>query len=241
MAGRRALVTGGGSGIGFAAARRLAAAGGSVAVVDIRHDLLAGAGHVVAIDADVGDERSIAAAVEHAASELGGLDSVVACAGVLDTGATHELSLAAWERMLRINLTGTFLTVKHALPHLLESGGGSVVTVGSVASVVAGGYTSSYDASKSGVLGFTRAVAVEYADRGIRANCVCPGHVATNLKAHSAETMGSNPSVEGRVRVPITRRADPDEVAAVIAFLCSDESSFMTGTTVMVDGGFTAV
>jgi NAD(P)-dependent dehydrogenase (short-subunit alcohol dehydrogenase family) len=240
MAGTRALVTGAGSGIGQAVARRLASAG-PVAALDVRHDLLVDQGHAVAIEADVGDESSMARAVEQAAVAMGGLDVVVACAGVLDAGATHELSLDAWERMLRINLTGTFLTVKHALPHLLEAGGGSIVTVGSIASVVAGGYASSYDASKSGVLGFTRAVAVEYADKGIRANCVCPGHVATNLKAHSAETMGSTPSVAGRVSVPITRRADPDEVAAVIAFLCSDESSFMTGATLMVDGGFTAV
>jgi NAD(P)-dependent dehydrogenase (short-subunit alcohol dehydrogenase family) len=237
----RAVVTGGGSGIGLATARRLAGDGAAVAAVDIRFDEDAARFPVLAIPGDVGDETSIAEAVNRAASQLGGLDAVVACAGVVHAQATHELRLDDWERLLRVNLTGTFLAVKHALPHLLAAGGGSIVTIGSIASVVAGGYAASYDASKSGVLGFTRAVAVEYADRGIRANCVCPGHVATELKAHSAESTGLGGSVAGRVAVPMPRRADPGEVANVIAFLCSDESSFMTGATLMVDGGFTAV
>lgn len=194
----------------------------------------------MALKADVSDAPSIAHAVTRAAGELGGLDTIVACAGVLHSEPTHGMSLDVWELVLRVNLTGTFLTVRYGLPHLLEAGGGSIVTIGSVASVVAGGYASCYDASKSGVLGFTRAVAVEYADRGVRANCLCPGHVATKLKAHSGEAiarLGSTSEpvpVAGRVSVPASRPADPDEVAAVVAFLCSDDSSFMTGGAVMV-------
>jgi NAD(P)-dependent dehydrogenase (short-subunit alcohol dehydrogenase family) len=254
MRGRRAFVTGGASGIGLACAVRLAAEGATVAVADVRADLAtqvvaritAERGRAVAITTDVSDETSTAAAVASAADQLGGLDTIVACAGVLHAAMTHELTLQQWQRVIGVNLTGTFLPVREALPHLLEAGGGSIVTIGSIASVVAGGYAASYDASKAGVVALTRAVAVQYADRGVRANCVCPGHVATSLKAHSTETMAGPVSAPSsgpvnRVQAPMTRRADPAEVAAVVAFLCSDESTFMTGATVMVDGGYTTV
>jgi NAD(P)-dependent dehydrogenase (short-subunit alcohol dehydrogenase family) len=144
--------------------------------------------------------------------------------------------------MLRVNLTGTFLPVRECLPHLLEAGGGSVVTIGSAASLIAGGYASSYDAAKGGVLAFTRAIGAEYADRGIRANCICPGRVATNLKATSADALGP-PSLAParRVQAPMERAADAAELAAVVAFLCAADSSFMTASAVVVDGGLTAV
>jgi NAD(P)-dependent dehydrogenase (short-subunit alcohol dehydrogenase family) len=254
MRGRRAFVTGGGSGIGLASAVRLAAEGAAVAVADVRTDLAtqvaaritAARGRAVAITTDVSDETSTATAVTAAADQLGGLDTIVACAGVLHAAMTHELTLQQWQRVIGINLTGTFLPVREALPHLLDAGGGSIVTIGSIASVVAGGYAASYDASKAGVVALTRAVAVQYADRGVRANCVCPGHVATSLKAHSTDTMAGPVSAPSsgpvnRVQAPMTRRADPAEIAAVVAFLCSEESTFMTGTTVMVDGGYTTV
>jgi NAD(P)-dependent dehydrogenase (short-subunit alcohol dehydrogenase family) len=255
LAGRRAFVSGAGSGIGRACAIRLAADGAAVAVVDLRAELASevasaiadAGGTALAVAAHVADTRSVADAVEAAVDRLGGLDTLVACAGILHAGPTHEMDLALWELTLRVNLTGTFLVLRHGLGHLLAAGGGAVVTIGSVASLVAGGYSSSYDASKGGVLQLTRAVAVEYADRGIRANCVCPGAVATKLKAHSAEAIGPLPgtgtraSPPKRVAVPVNRHADPAEIAAVVAFLCSDDASFLTGTAVPVDGGHTAV
>ena len=143
------------------------------------------------------------------------LDTVVACAGLAYPGATHEMPLAAWETMIRVNLTGTFLTVKHALPHLLDAGGGSIVTIGSIASLVAAGQSSAYDASKGGVLQFTRAIAVEYVDHGIRANCVCPGVVATGLGANSravtdhASVRASGRAPAERLDVPMSRRRRP--------------------------------
>jgi NAD(P)-dependent dehydrogenase (short-subunit alcohol dehydrogenase family) len=157
------------------------------------------------------------------------------------------MGLDLWNLTLRVNLTGTFLVVRDGLAHLLAAGGGAIVTIGSIASVVAGGYSSSYDASKGGVLQLTRAVAAEYADRGIRANCVLPGAVSTNLKAHSEESVGpragtgTRPSPPKRVDVPMNRHADPSEIAAVVSFLCSDDASFLTGGAVPVDGGHTAV
>jgi 3-oxoacyl-[acyl-carrier protein] reductase len=152
------------------------------------------------------------------------------------------MALELWELTLRVNLTGTFLAVRECIPHLLDAGGGSVVTIGSVASIVAGGYSSSYDASKGGVLQFTRAVGAEYAERGIRANCICPGAVTTNLKRTSAEVAGPPTGQPAKwVVAPMDRHADPAELAAVVAFMCCDDSSFMTGSAVMVDGGLSAV
>lgn len=255
LQGRRALVTGAGSGIGLATSLRLAEEGAAVAAVDVRQEaadeaallVTKNGGTALAVAADVGDEDSMAAAVACAVGGLGGLDTVVACAGITMAGATDSFALDAWDTMLRVNLTGVFLTVKHSVPHLVDAGGGAIVTIGSVASLVAAGRTSAYDASKGGVLLFTRAVAVEYVEQGIRANCVCPGVVETNLLQNSRQivemprggSQGVAPS--SRIQVPMARPAAPSEMASVVAFLCSDDASFLTGAAIPVDGGYTAV
>jgi NAD(P)-dependent dehydrogenase (short-subunit alcohol dehydrogenase family) len=254
LAGRRAIVTGAGSGIGRATVRRLADDGAMVTVMDIRpgaaeqvvDEVATSGGRAVAACGDVREEAAVEAAIETAVQAFGGLDTVVACAGVTASGPTHRTTVADWELLIGINLTGVFLTVKHALPHLLDAGGGAIVTIGSVASLVAAGRTTSYDAAKGGVLQFTRAVAVEYVDHGIRANCVCPGRVATDLAANSRELAvhmepGADVGPSARLRMPMPRLSDPSEIAAVVAFLCSDEASFITGAAVPVDGGYTAI
>jgi len=255
LEGRKALVTGGGSGIGRAVARRLAAEGAAVGVLDVRKGAaeqvaseLAHHGAAAAWkDCDVRSEDQVVSSVDAVASELGGLDIAVTCAGISISGTTSTTTLDDWNLVIGINLTGTFLTIRHALPHLCQAGSSSIVTIGSVASLVAAGRTASYDAAKAGVLQLTRSVAAEFADQGVRANCVCPGLIATDLGANSWEI--ARPGAEGpmpeapkvRITPPISRRAAPEEVAAAVAFLCTDEASFFTGAAIPIDGGYTAI
>lgn len=255
LAGRRALVTGAGSGIGRATAQRLASEGAAVACLDVREqiaretaELITDAGGTaVYARCDVASEQQVQDAVGTAIAQLGGLDIAVASAGIASRGLVHELTLADWEAVLRVNLTGVFLTCKHAIPPLLEAPASSVITIGSVSSVIigAGGSAASYKAAKGGVLQLTRQIAVDYAERGLRANCVCPGAVATNLGRHNRElawtTTDPSPPTKITIQPPMKRYSDPAEIAAVVAFLASDDASFITGSAVMADGGLTAI
>jgi NAD(P)-dependent dehydrogenase (short-subunit alcohol dehydrogenase family) len=256
--GRRALITGAASGIGLASAMRLASEGADVVLLDVDGERAKlAAAKVAALDvnavglaANVGDEGALHKAVEEGVAIIGGLDTVVACAGITHEGSTHTLKLEDWDLVLRVNLTGVFLTIKHTIPHLIAAGGGSIVTLGSIGGLIAAGRVSSYDASKGGVLSLTRYVADEYAENGIRANCIIPGTVETNL-AETSQRVARPDEPQWRAAVPERRytrvktvpqqrRADPSEIASVVAFLSSDDASFMTGATVAVDGGFTA-
>lgn len=251
LQGRRALITGAASGIGLATAERLSAEGARVALVDVRGDDARAAasgvgGESIGLACDVGDELSVRAAVDATIERFQGLDIVVTCAGITRSSDTHTCALEEWDAVIRTNLTGTFLVLKHSIPHLLAGRGGAIVTVGSVASIVAASRAASYDASKGGVLQLTRAVAVEYVDGGIRANCVLPGVTRTHLAATSTALHGpmktaTSPPAASRVRIPMQRQADPSEIAGVVAFLVSDDASFITGAAIAADGGYTAV
>jgi NAD(P)-dependent dehydrogenase (short-subunit alcohol dehydrogenase family) len=257
LAGRVVLVTGGGSGMGKGVCERIAAEGAAVAVVDIREHLAAdvaaaivdAGGRAVAIACDVSDEAQVAAAVERTVGELGGLWGLVANAGTAGRGWIHELTLDDWNFVLGVNLTGAFLCAKHAIPHLLAGGGGSIVVTSSIAGSVVGaaGSAASYAVSKAGVIQLARQIAVDYGDRGIRANAIQPSGIAdSNLARHAAEDRARQttpPADLPRPKpwLPIRRAGHPrDEYGATVAFLLSDDAGFITGTAIPVDGGYLA-
>ena len=248
------IVTGGGSGIGKAAAARLAAEGASVVVADVRAEsavqaaaeITQSGGQAIAVACDVAQESEVAALVSAATQAFGGIDGVFANAGTAGVGWIHETPLEEWERVIRVNLTGAFLLAKHTLPQLIARGGGAIVTTGSIASVVVGGGGSaaSYAASKGGLLQLTRQIAVDYGSQRIRANCLCPGFVQTNIGAHVREdTPGraDKPLPRPKIFTPLGRAATADELAAAASFLLSDDASFITGIALLADGGLTAL
>jgi NAD(P)-dependent dehydrogenase (short-subunit alcohol dehydrogenase family) len=249
LGGRVALVTGGASGIGRATVERLVAAGASVVVADLDGPtaarLVAGlpddaAGRARSVEADVTDPAAVDAAVATAVDELGGLHLAVNSAGTAGTfAALPDQRLEAWERTLAVNLTGTFLCLQRELPAIVASGGGAVVNVSSAAGLMGFANLPAYVASKHGVIGLTKSVALEYARAGVRVNAVCPASIRTPMLEGFAG--GDEQVLEGMGRgQPVGRLGTPEEVAAAIVWLCSDAASFVTGHAMAVDGGVLA-
>lgn len=254
---RTILVTGAASGIGEASARRFAAEGARVALIDVSaeaaqrvaHDLSADGVTAWAFGVDVRDAAGVDQAIDTITAAWGEIDVLFTAAGVAGSSTpSHELSDEAWEAVLGINLTGTFTVARAVLRSMVRAGRGSIVTCGSTSSFVAtlGGGMPAYRASKGGVKMLTQTLAMEYAAHGIRVNCVCPGAVVTNLKRNTSDlvppsTTATQPTAPRRtLAVPMGRYGTADEIAATVAFLASDDASYITGQSLLVDGGVTA-
>lgn len=238
-----AVVTGGASGIGLATARRLHAEGACVVISDVSDE--AGEAAAAALGdracyqhADVADYDQVEALMARAEAAFGGLDIVFNNAGIGSFAAAPDLSVEDWRRVIDIDLSGVFYGCKAAIPRLRARGGGAIVNTASISGLGGDFSFAAYNAAKAGVINLTRAVAIDHAREGIRVNAVCPGPVDTPIIAGIGQFQGVRQMWDEAV--PMGRFAQPEEIAAVVAFLASGDASYMTGAIIPVDGGVTA-
>lgn len=233
MSRRGALVTGGARGIGRAVADRLAAGGAAVAIVDVDHAGAGDHGHL-ALAADVADAPAVTAAVDEAAERLGGLSVVVTSAGFGTARSLDRYRDDEWARLVGVNLTGVWHTIRAAIPHLRRSGDASIVNVAGTAASRPTRGEGPYAAAKAGVVALTKTAALEYAPE-VRVNAVSPGYIATRL----TRAVTDDPDLRARVerRIPLGRIGTVADVAGVVAFLCSPDAAYLTGQDIVVDGG----
>jgi len=245
--GKVAIVTGSSSGIGRAIVRRLAAAGWAVVVNSrniraserVANSIVAAGGQAVAVVADVTKERDAERLVAAAVQSFGALDLLVNNAGVGDVTPSDALPLVSWQMVLDTNLTAAFLCSRAAAPHMLDQGGRIIVNISSVLGHAGLPGRAAYSASKAGLSGLTRALAVEWGPRGVRVVTVSPGYVATEMVRERVEE-GALAVDNVEIRVPSRRLGQPDEVAAVVAFVASPGGSYVNGAETVVDGGLQA-
>ncbi|OBH32954.1 short-chain dehydrogenase [Mycobacterium sp. E1715] len=257
LEGKRILVTGAASGIGQATALRLLDEGATVVASDVaeagldatrsRADEAATARRLTTLPMDVGNEDSVIDGVCMAVETLGGLDSLVNAAGILRAAHTHETTLDLWNQIIGVNLTGTFLVVREALPTLLGNSRSTIVNFSSTSASFAHPYMAAYAASKGGIQAFTHSLALEYARDGLRAVCVAPGSIKSGITDATGGYIPKDadwalfsrlmPILPTTVESSGTGMADPSVVAGVIAMLVSEDGAFITGTEIRIDGG----
>ncbi|HMJ15491.1 MAG TPA: SDR family NAD(P)-dependent oxidoreductase [Polyangiaceae bacterium] len=237
------LVTGAASGIGKATALRLAEEGASVACVDIDGDAAARTAEAItaldraalALSCDVSNEAAVQAVVEQVVARFGKLDVLCNIAGILRSDHTHELKLDDWQRVLSVNLTGTFLMCRAAIPHLLKTRG-NIVNMSSTAALGSHPWMAAYAASKGGILSMSRALSVEYVKQGLRVNAICPGGIKTGLHQNFSLPKGADFDLL-KGAIPFVEFVGPEQIAAAVAFVASDEASYMNGEEIRIDGG----
>lgn len=237
------LVTGAASGIGRATAERLANEGARLALCDVTADALEATARtcresgasVHEVVADVSSERAVVDLVAGTVEAFGGLDVVCNVAGILAFEDSRRTTLADFDRILAVNLTGTFLVCREALDHLLASGG-NIVNISSTAALAGHPWTAAYSASKGGVLALTLTLAVEFGKQGVRSNAIAPGSIETPIQGAFRVPEGGDPKLIHRV-MPLDRMRGPDQVAAAVAYLASDDAAHVNGEVLRVDGG----
>jgi NAD(P)-dependent dehydrogenase (short-subunit alcohol dehydrogenase family) len=250
FAGKTAVVTGAGSGIGWASARLFAAEGAALVIVDKQAaaveetaaEIRAAGGKAIAVAADAGAEGDVRGFIERAVGELGGLDIVYANAGI--SGGLVPLleqSVELWQEILRVNLIGPFLAIRHAAPHMMRQGKGAIICTASVAGLRANAGGHPYSASKAGVISLVQTAANSLTGTGVRVNAICPGLIETGMTRpifERARERGSTAKI-GQLN-PLQRQGEPEEIAAMALFLASDEASYVNGQAFAVDGGLSS-
>ncbi len=246
VAGKVALISGGAGGIGAARAKLLAKEGAAVVIADLLEDegraaeaqIAESGGKALFVNLDVTSEDSWRNAVQAAVASFGKLDVLVNNAGISQRAGVEETTSEAWDKVMDVNVKGVFLGTQAAIPEMRKAGGGSIINISSIYGLVGSGASASYHASKGAVRIFNKSTAIQYASENIRANSVHPGFIDTPMtRAHH-----DNPNIyEERVaKTPIGRMGQPEDIAAGILYLASDESSFVTGAELVIDGGMTA-
>ena len=247
LSGKHAFITGGGTGIGLAAARLLAEQGVRLTLAARNFERVEEAASSLdahAVSVDVSNEASVEGAIDAARSRFGCIDILINNAGITPSAPLHKTSLAMWNEVLAINLTGAFLCTRAALPDMIDRKWGRVVNVASIAGLIGDMYISAYCASKHGMIGMTRALAKEVARHGVTANAICPGYVETDIVTRAAENIASKTKLneeEARASLyagnPQGRLIQPEEVASMIGWLCSDGAAATNGAALPISGG----
>ena len=247
---RVAIVTGAASGIGAASARLFAAEGAKLALVDknegglkkVASEIKTRGGSAITITADVSNNAKARSGVERVIKRWGRIDVLLTAAGASTGGTVDTIDEAAWDRTFAINVKGTYLWIHYAIPHMIAAKRGAIVTIGSQLAQSSPGKNAAYVASKGAIASFTKTIAVDHASQGIRINALMPGVIDTPMPARSLQRQADPEAARAfwKQRHPMGRIGQPEEVAKAALFLASDDSSFVTGTLLFVDGGWTA-